>query len=217
MAALAAVEKWRKVAAKHGSEKLLTSATTNSPSGRSFVPLRSLLKSPSLLTKARAGMPSPRQVSTALAQLEKGTKVLSNQTLAKPHRKEQVSEDSSLRAEIVNFNITQYLVGSREYGESSAKEGEPNLRAQGVSVPITFEALGFPSLSSSPPRLTSKAVRHLADILVENRFRFCIFPAYSFYRVFCINSIRSVRYPDLRGRTCKSWMCFVCCVCPSHL
>ncbi|XP_024385974.1 protein PHOTOPERIOD-INDEPENDENT EARLY FLOWERING 1 isoform X2 [Physcomitrium patens] len=168
VAALAAMQNWRRVAAQHSSEKLPTSVAANSPSGVSFVSLRSLVNSHTLSIKAGAVKRSSREVSAALAQVERETKLVSNRASVKP----QLSKDLPFAAENVKFNVTQFLVGSPEYGESTVNEGDLDLRSQGVSVPLTFEdLLGSPS-PSSPSRPNSKAVRNLAEMLVENRFRF---------------------------------------------
>jgi hypothetical protein len=174
VALLAAVKSSEKVGPEHGLEKVDASGASNSPCGHAFVSLQTLVKPHGAASKIRAGKLSPREVSAALAQAERDSKSVPSRASAKPHAKEQVPKELGVAAENEGFSVAQFLVGSPVHGERGASEVRRVSQAQSVGAAVGLEdLLGF-SPASPTPRVSGKAVRHLAEMLVENRFRSCI-------------------------------------------
>lgn len=170
VAVLAAVKSAGKV--RQDPDLVGSSGGTHAPGGRGFVALRSLVKSHVASSKVVAGKFSPREVSAALAQAEGERRGVSKAAASKAHAKESVSKDPVVGSESAGFSVTQFLVGSAEYGEPSAVDGESVLAAHRAPAAIGLEDwLGLGSGSSPPARVLLEAVRKLADMLVENRFR----------------------------------------------
>lgn len=171
VAVLAAVQNRGKVGPQHGAERVGAAGAANSPCGRAFISLKTLVKPHAAASKIGAGKLSPREVSAALVQAERESKGAPNQASVKPHGKGQVPKDPGVAGESEGFSVAQFLVGSPVQGESGAGEGGRVSQAQGVVAAVTLEdLLGF-SPPAPPPRVSAKAVRHLAEMLVENRFR----------------------------------------------
>jgi hypothetical protein len=177
VAVLAAVKNSGMGGVQQGSEEQGRSGGTNGPGGHGFVQLRSLVKYQVASSKIGAGKSSPCKVSAALAQAERDGRDVPEQANGKAHGKEQVSKDAGVAGENQGFSAAQFLVGSAEYGESSAMEGERVLQAQGESAAVGLEELLGWALTSPSGHRTPKGGRKLAEMLVENRFRCYILPA----------------------------------------
>ncbi|KAG0580120.1 hypothetical protein KC19_4G148100 [Ceratodon purpureus] len=173
VAALAAVQNWAKVGPQLESERVGGGGAADSPcGGRTFISLKSLVKPQAAASKIGGGKLSPREVSAALVQAERENKSVSNQATVKPHAKGLVPKHAGVAGENEGFSVAQFLVGSPVQGESGAGEGGSGLQAQSVASAVTLEDL----LGFTPPSpaagVSVKAVRHLAEMLVGNRFRF---------------------------------------------
>lgn len=171
MAVLTASQNWK----KQSSEKLPTTSEMQSPRIRSFVPLQNLVQPHPLLPSLGKRKVSPQDVIAALAQVDKEPKLASTQGLQRASSKEQASKDQSSKVDDT-FSVAQFLVGFSEVeGEGASQDGGGvALQSHSVPSPISLEAfLGISTtVPSPPPPHFAKAVRHLAEILVENRFRY---------------------------------------------
>ena len=174
VAALAAVQNWGKGGGQDGSEKAAAGGGASSACGRTFVTLKSLVRAHGVASKSGAGKLSPREVSAALAQAEREGKGGPHQAAAKAHAREQVPKERAVGGESEEFSVAQFLVGCPVGVESGASEGGRGPQARSAGAAVSLEELVGLSPSSGPPRVSAKAVRHLAEMLVENRFRWCI-------------------------------------------
>lgn len=172
VALLAAVQNSGKAGPQHGSEEAGGGAGANPPCGPSFVSLKSLVKGSGVASKSGAGKWSAREVSAALAQAERESKGAGKAGSVKAGAKERVPKEVGGGVEDEGFSVAQFLVGA----ESGAGECGRAWQAQGARAAATVEeVLGY-SPAAGPPRVSAEAVRHLAEVLVLNRFRSDIFP-----------------------------------------
>lgn len=171
MAVLTAFQNWK----KQSSEKLPTTSEMQSPRIRTFVPLQNLVQPHPPLPSLGKQKISPQDVMAALAQVDKEPKTASNQGLQRAPSKEQASKDGPSKVDDEDFSVAQFLVGFNEVdGEGASQDDGLALQSHSLPSPISLEAfLGISTtVPSPPPPHFAKAVRHLAEILVENRFRY---------------------------------------------
>lgn len=155
-------------------EELQRVGGRSGPGGKSFVELRSLMKSQAPASKRATGKLSCREVEAAL--LQAGTESRGGQKEApspspKAGAKEQASKNAGVLGENRGFSVTQFLVGSGEYGDSIATEGESEAQTESAAVALGVEELLGWASAWAPARPGPKGVRKPAEMLVENRFR----------------------------------------------
>lgn len=172
MAVLTASQNWK----KQSSEKLPTTSEMQSPRIRSFVPLQNLVQPHPLLPSLGKRKVSPQEVIAALSQVDKEPKSASTQGLQRASSKEQASKDQSSKVDDEAFSVAQFLVGFSEVEGEGASQDDGGVALQSHSLPSPMSLEAFLGISttvpSPPPPHFAKAVRNLAEILVENRFRY---------------------------------------------
>lgn len=169
VAVLSAIQNRKKPAGQQGPDKLGLSLGSNSPRIRGYVPLYSLTKSHPTPIPPRTGSISVRDVAAALAQADKEPKVVTNQSAPKPPI--QSPKDPAVKVNDESFNVLEFLESS-EIAKLSEDVGQHSTPSGSLPQPISLEdLLGFPPASTHLPSASSKALRNLAEALVENRFR----------------------------------------------
>ncbi|CAK9228992.1 unnamed protein product [Sphagnum troendelagicum] len=174
VALLSVVQAQKNVTGQQGPVKLTVPVLLNSPRQQPSVPLTKLHRSyrdEVLFDRLHSGRPNPGQVLAALIESEKSeTKVAS----APANLKQLMPPPKDLASSIEDesFSIKDFLVGFTDgTAQPSVSGGSEPAIVQSERPLVSIEdLLGIPIMFPVHP-IPTKAVRHVAELLVDQRYR----------------------------------------------
>jgi hypothetical protein len=178
VALLSVVQAQKNVIGQQGPVKLTVPVLLNSPRQQPSVPFTKLHRSyrdEVLIDRLHAGRPNPGQVLAALIESEKSeTKVASAQANLRQLMPPPKDLASSIEDE--SFSIKDFLVGFTDgTAQPSVSGGSEPAIVQSERPLVSIEdLLGIPIMFPVHP-IPTKAVRHVAELLVDQRYRYAVY------------------------------------------